>query len=176
MLCLEGARSRPACSTCGVFRGVFEARQTKYDGATSTWVRTRSSGAEHRVGWHGVPRAVGRCARAGPAGLRADQARRADKHGASGAPTIANDALRYVSRMFRRTVRNHRIERNPAAAFDPMDAGGDEVSRDRWLTLDERQQLATAALLAQVELGAKGPPAWPGPFRPWRRQPSIATP
>ncbi len=62
----------------------------------------------------------------------------------SGAPTVANDALRYMSRMFRMAVRNHWIERNPAADFDLLDAGGDETPRDRWLTLDELQQLARA--------------------------------
>ncbi len=61
---------------------------------------------------------------------------------ASGAPTVANDALRYMSRMFRMAVRNQWIERNPAADFDQMDAGGDEVSRDRWLTFEELQLLS----------------------------------
>jgi integrase len=61
-----------------------------------------------------------------------------------GAPTVANDALRYMSRMFRMAVRNHWIGRNPAADFDLIDAGGDESSRDRWLTLQELQQLASA--------------------------------
>jgi len=63
---------------------------------------------------------------------------------ASGAPTVANDALRYMSRMFRMAVRNNWVERNPAADFDLLDAGGDEVSRDRWLTMKELQQLAVA--------------------------------
>ena len=63
---------------------------------------------------------------------------------AGGAPTVANDALRYMNRMFRMAVRNHWIERNPAADFDLVDAGGDEVARDRWLTLEELQQLAGA--------------------------------
>ena len=63
---------------------------------------------------------------------------------AAGAPTVANDALRYMSRMFRMAVRNHWVERNPAADFDLMDAGGDEVSRDRWLTLEELHHLAQA--------------------------------
>jgi integrase len=63
---------------------------------------------------------------------------------AGGAPTVANDALRYMSRMFRMAVRNLWIERNPAADFDLLDAGGDEVSRDRWLTMEELQQLAQA--------------------------------
>jgi integrase len=61
---------------------------------------------------------------------------------AAGAPTVANDALRYMTRMFRMAVRNQWIERNPAADFDLIDAGGDEVSRDRWLDLGELQQLA----------------------------------
>ena len=47
-----------------------------------------------------------------------------------------------MSRMFRMAVRNHWIDRNPAADFDLVDAGGDEVSRDRWLTVEELQQLA----------------------------------
>jgi len=61
-----------------------------------------------------------------------------------GAPTVANDALRYLTRMFKMAVRNHWVERNPAAEFDLLDAGGEEVSRDRWLTLEELQQLAKA--------------------------------
>jgi integrase len=63
---------------------------------------------------------------------------------AAGAPTVANDALRYMGRMFRMAVRNQWIERNPAADFDLVDAGGEEISRDRWLTLDELQSLARA--------------------------------
>ena len=63
---------------------------------------------------------------------------------ASGAPTVANDALRYMSRMFRMAARNQWVERNPAADFDLVDAGGDEVSRDRWLTVEELQELAQA--------------------------------
>ena len=63
---------------------------------------------------------------------------------AGGAPTVANDALRYMSRMFRMAVRNHWIERNPAGDFEQLDAGGDEVSRDRWLTMEELQRLAQA--------------------------------
>jgi integrase len=63
---------------------------------------------------------------------------------ANGAPTVANDALRYMSRMFRMAARNRWIERNPAADFDLVDAGGDEVARDRWLTVEELQELARA--------------------------------
>jgi integrase len=63
---------------------------------------------------------------------------------AAGSPTVANDALRCMFRMFRMAVRNHWMERNPAADFDLVDAGGYEVARDRWLTLDELRRLASA--------------------------------
>lgn len=59
-----------------------------------------------------------------------------------GAPTVANDALRYMVRMFKFAVRNHWIERNPAADFEQADAGGTETPRDRFLTLSEIEQLA----------------------------------
>ncbi|RYE81685.1 MAG: site-specific integrase [Oxalobacteraceae bacterium] len=59
-----------------------------------------------------------------------------------GAPTVANDALRYMVRMFRFAMRNHWIERNPAADFDQADAGGVEIPRERFLTLDEIEKLA----------------------------------
>lgn len=39
----------PGSLTCGVFCGVFEARRTKYEGTTNTWLRNRSSGAEPGV-------------------------------------------------------------------------------------------------------------------------------
>lgn len=61
---------------------------------------------------------------------------------ANGAPTVANDALRYMVRMFKMAVRNHWIERNPAADFEQADAGGAETPRDRFLTLAELEQLA----------------------------------
>jgi integrase len=63
---------------------------------------------------------------------------------AAGAPTVANDALRYMSRMFRMAVRNQWMDRNPAADFDLIDAGGEETSRERWLALEELEQLASA--------------------------------
>lgn len=63
---------------------------------------------------------------------------------AAGAPTVANDALRYMFRMFRMAVRNQWIERNPAADFELLDAGGEERARDRWLSLDELTRLARA--------------------------------
>lgn len=62
----------------------------------------------------------------------------------AGAPTVANDALRYLVRMFRMAVRNQWIERNPAADFEQLDAGGEERARDRWLTLEELRRLAKA--------------------------------
>ncbi|MBA4343538.1 MAG: integrase, partial [Methylibium sp.] len=49
-----------------------------------------------------------------------------------------------MSRMFKMAVRNHWIERNPAADFELADAGGTESSRDRALSLQELEQLATA--------------------------------
>ncbi|WP_294635489.1 site-specific integrase [uncultured Aquabacterium sp.] len=63
---------------------------------------------------------------------------------ANGAPTVANDALRYMVRMFKMAVRNHWVDRNPAADFEPADAGGKEASRDRFLTLAEIEELASA--------------------------------
>ncbi len=54
-----------------------------------------------------------------------------------GAPTIANDVLRWVRRMFDYAVKRHMIEFNPAAAFDLNDAGGKEEARDRALSRDE---------------------------------------
>ncbi|RKT63071.1 integrase [Azonexus fungiphilus] len=54
-----------------------------------------------------------------------------------GAPTIANDVLRWCKRMFDFGIKRHVLEHNPAAAFDPSDAGGKEVARDRWLNREE---------------------------------------
>lgn len=54
-----------------------------------------------------------------------------------GAPSIANDTLRWLKRMFNYAIKRHIIEYNPAAAFDPSDAGGKEKSRTRWLTSEE---------------------------------------
>jgi integrase len=54
-----------------------------------------------------------------------------------GAPTIANDVLRWTKRIFDWGIKHHGVEINPAAAFDPSDAGGREESRDRWLTREE---------------------------------------
>lgn len=54
-----------------------------------------------------------------------------------GAPTIANDVLRWTRRMFNYAVKRELVDGNPAAAFDLSDAGGKEEARDRWLSTDE---------------------------------------
>ena len=61
-----------------------------------------------------------------------------------GAPSISNDVLRWLKRIFNYAVKRHAIEYNPAAAFDPGDAGGKEKSRDRWLSSSELTQLFAA--------------------------------
>jgi integrase len=67
-----------------------------------------------------------------------------------GAPTMANDVLRWVKRMFDYATKRQMCQFNPAAPFNLADAGGKEESRDRWLT---RQELA--ALFAAMR-EAKG--------------------
>lgn len=54
-----------------------------------------------------------------------------------GAPTMANDVLRWCKRMFNYGIKRHYVEANPAAAFDTADAGGKEEARKRWLTQHE---------------------------------------
>jgi len=61
-----------------------------------------------------------------------------------GAPTMANDVLRWVRRMFDFAVKRHMVEYNPAAAFNLGDAGGKEDARNRWLTRDELVRLFEA--------------------------------
>lgn len=61
-----------------------------------------------------------------------------------GAPTMANDVLRWLKRMFNYAIKRHVIENNPAAAFDLSDAGGREEGRKRWLTSDELVKLFAA--------------------------------
>ncbi|HTP72909.1 MAG TPA: hypothetical protein VML58_11870 [Burkholderiaceae bacterium] len=63
---------------------------------------------------------------------------------AAGAPTVANDVLRHLFRMFHFAVKRRWVEHNPAANFDPEDAGGTERPRERWLTLDELKALGAA--------------------------------
>lgn len=53
------------------------------------------------------------------------------------APTTANDALRYMRRMFAFARKRHYISHNPAADFTLSDAGGSEKARDRALSTDE---------------------------------------
>lgn len=54
-----------------------------------------------------------------------------------GAPTIANDVLRWTKRMFDYAIKRHVIQFNPASAFDLSDAGGKEEPRDRALSREE---------------------------------------
>ena len=66
-----------------------------------------------------------------------------------GAPTMANDVLRWVKRMFDYAIKRGRITINPAIAFDPSDAGGKESTRDRWLTRAELVALFAAMRTAK---------------------------
>ena len=61
-----------------------------------------------------------------------------------GAPTVANDALRYLFRMFHFAVKRKWIDTNPAYGFEISDAGGTEKSRSRWLNREELAALAKA--------------------------------
>jgi len=63
---------------------------------------------------------------------------------ARGAPTTANDVLRWTKRMFDYAMKREMVATNVAAVFDVSDAGGNETSRDRWLTRDELGQLFSA--------------------------------
>lgn len=54
-----------------------------------------------------------------------------------GAPTMANDVLRWTKRMFDYALKRQMCQFNPAAPFELSDAGGKEESRDRWLTRPE---------------------------------------
>ena len=61
-----------------------------------------------------------------------------------GAPTVANDVLRWTKRIFDFAIKRHVVLYNPASAFDIADAGGKEEARDRWLTRAEITQLFQA--------------------------------
>lgn len=61
-----------------------------------------------------------------------------------GAPTMATDVLRWLKRMFDYAIKREMVETNPAAAFDPSDAGGKEDARDRWLNRAELVRLFAA--------------------------------
>ena len=61
-----------------------------------------------------------------------------------GAPTVANDVLRWLRRMFDYGIKRHYLEINPASAFDLSDAGGKEEARERALSLEEIADLFKA--------------------------------
>lgn len=60
------------------------------------------------------------------------------------APTMANDVLRWLKRIFNQAIKMHIITNNPALAFDIGDAGGKEQSRTRNLSRDEIAKLFAA--------------------------------
>ncbi|MCL2876313.1 MAG: tyrosine-type recombinase/integrase [Betaproteobacteria bacterium] len=60
------------------------------------------------------------------------------------APTIANDALRYLFRMFHFALKRKWIETNPVSGFELSDAGGTEAPRQRWLNQAELGAFAKA--------------------------------
>jgi len=66
-----------------------------------------------------------------------------------GAPTMANDVLRWTKRIFDFAIKRHLAEHNPASAFDTSDAGGKEKSRDRALSETELIQLFAAMKTAK---------------------------
>lgn len=61
-----------------------------------------------------------------------------------GAPTIANDVLRWIRRVFDYGIKRHMMEVNPASAFDLSDAGGKEEARRRALSREELAKLFEA--------------------------------
>lgn len=66
-----------------------------------------------------------------------------------GAPTMANDVLRWLKRMFNHAIKMHIITHNPALAFDVADAGGQEQARKRNLSRDEVAKLFAAMKTAK---------------------------
>ncbi|WP_272528600.1 tyrosine-type recombinase/integrase [Providencia sp. PROV226] len=76
-----------------------------------------------------------------------------------GAPTMATDVLRWLRRMFDYAIKRQIIEINPCSAFEVADAGGKEISRERWLTNDELisffKALRTASISRQNEISFK---------------------
>lgn len=68
---------------------------------------------------------------------------------ARGAPTIANDVLRWTRRIFDYGIKRHMLEINPTSAFEIADAGGQESSRERWLTREELIQFFQAMHIAK---------------------------
>jgi integrase len=66
-----------------------------------------------------------------------------------GAPTIANDVLRWTRRMFDFGIKRHMVQTNPASAFDLSDAGGKEEARERALSREELVTLFEAMRTAK---------------------------
>lgn len=66
-----------------------------------------------------------------------------------GAPTMANDVLRWLKRIFNHAIKMHMITNNPALAFDVADAGGQEQARKRNLSRDEIAKLFAAMKTAK---------------------------
>ena len=66
-----------------------------------------------------------------------------------GAPTMANDVLRWVKRMFDYAIKRQMVTFNPATAFSLIDAGGKEESRERWLSRPELVKLFEAMRTAK---------------------------
>lgn len=61
-----------------------------------------------------------------------------------GRPSISNDALSYLNQLFNHAIKMGLIKYNPASAFDIHDAGGEEKSRKRALSVDEIKSLFEA--------------------------------
>ena len=66
-----------------------------------------------------------------------------------GAPTMANDVLRWVRRIFDYGIKRQLVKYNPAAAFDVADAGGKEEARERALSRTELAKLLAAMKTAK---------------------------
>ena len=58
----------------------------------------------------------------------------------SGRPTVANDVLDLLNNLFKHAIQLNITLNNPASAFSYKDAGGDELCRERVLTIDEVEQ------------------------------------
>jgi len=56
---------------------------------------------------------------------------------ARGAPTVANDVLRILKKMFDYAIKRHIVRYNPASAFNTADAGGKEKAKERALSHEE---------------------------------------
>lgn len=79
-----------------------------------------------------------------PAEIRPPHIDRVLRATATTAPTVANDLVRYLKRVFAYARKRHIITINPAADFDASDAGGKESSRSRALSLDEIRTFSKA--------------------------------